>query len=111
MRIPRIVVLLLVGLCAPTLQSGCFSNGQAKVKAEALARWEGVRAGMALQLAEQQFHNGQLDRARQTLLQATGTQANDARLYLLLARVMFELQDLPAAQAHQLEHHPGQEQV
>jgi len=82
------------------VESGCLSNRQTKAREEALARWEGVRAGMALQLAEQQFHNGQLDRARQTLLEAIETQSNDARLYLLLARVMFELQDLPTAQAH-----------
>ena len=99
MRIQRIVTLLLVGVCAAMVESGCLSNRQTKAREEALARWEGVRAGMALQLAEQQFDNGQLDRARQTLLAAVETQSNDARLYLLLARVMFELQDLPAAEA------------
>ena len=82
------------------VEPGCFSNRQTKAEEEALARWEGVRTGMALQLAQQQFHNGQLDRARQTLLGAIETQSNDARLYLLLAKVMFELQDLPTAQAH-----------
>ena len=98
MRMKQILPLLLAVVCALVLGSGCSNNSHAQSKAEALARWESIRAGTTLQLAQQQFDNGQLHRARQTLLEAIENQHNEPRLHILLAKVLFELQDLPAAQ-------------
>ncbi len=96
----RIAALVLLAGCIGLLELGCAGTSQAQAKEEALARWQGVRAGMALQVAQQQFDDAQLDRARHILLEAIENHPDDPRLHLLMARVLFELQDLPAARAH-----------
>lgn len=82
----------------PLLLAGCVApNSQARK--DATARWQQVRGGLALQMAEQQLQSGQVERARTTLDEALRANPDDPRLQLLLGRVHIEMRDLAAAQA------------
>ena len=100
MKAQQITSLLIVAITTVLSAGGCLQNHKDMAKKEAVARWQSVRAGTALQLAEQQFRSGQLDKSRQTLAEAIATQKDDPRLHLLLAKVLFESQDIAGAQAH-----------
>jgi tetratricopeptide (TPR) repeat protein len=90
--------LILLGTAVLLAGTGCSFTKQETAKKEAVARWKGVRTAMALQIAEKQFQTGQMIKCRETLQAALKTQNEDPRVFVLLARVMFELQDLPAAE-------------
>jgi len=81
---------------------GCAATDHETSRKQAQIRWQDVRAGVTLQVAQQQYDKGQLEKARQTLQAALKTYNNDARLYLLLAKVMFELKQ-PGEAERQLE--------
>ena len=98
-RYRELAVVFTLG-CASLLAWGCSVDNHTTAKQEALDRWEGVRANVAVNLAEQQFESGQLDKARQTLSRAVEGHPDNAQIHLLLAKVLFEQQDLASAQAH-----------
>ena len=100
MRPLKITTLLFIELSLLLAGTGCSTTTQATAKKEAAARWKGVRVAMALQIAEKQYKTGQITKCRETLQEAMKTQNDDPRVFILMARVLFELQDLSAAEEH-----------
>lgn len=87
------------------LAGGCATKNHEDLKQEAIARWQGVRAGMVLQVADEQFRKGRFEAARRTLEQALKTQTDDPKLHVLLARILFELQESENAERHLTQAH------
>ncbi len=91
-------ILTLAASILLIFASGCVSSKQ-EARKQAVAHWNQVRSGVTLQMAEQQLRQGQADRARDSVQEALHASPDDPQLHLLLARVLFELRDLSAAQA------------
>lgn len=87
--IPIIAVIFCMAGCGATHQ---------QEREKATARWQRVRTDTARQMAQQQLEKGQMEQARSTLDGALRSNPNDALLHLLMARVLFEQQDMNGAQ-------------
>ncbi len=98
MQTLKIITIFLFEISLLLAGTGCSTTKQETAKKEATARWKGVRVAMALQIAEKQYKTGQITKCRETLQEAMKTQNDDPRVFILMARVMFELQDLAAAE-------------
>jgi tetratricopeptide (TPR) repeat protein len=86
----------LVTLCAP-VATGCGDNQRFldlhmanDPKAQAKARWEGVRGSVKLQLAEEHLEAGRFAEAERTLEEARALCPNDAKAYVLATRLRLE---------------------
>jgi len=53
-------------------------------------RWLGVRSGLMLQMAQQQFDTGDLDQAESSVMQALAIDKENPHLYVLLGRIELE---------------------
>ncbi len=69
---------------------GCDSQHQ-KNKNAALARWNQTRVKLAVDLARQQYENGQFQKALLSAQEATGLDKNYGPAWLIMARVQLEL--------------------
>jgi Tfp pilus assembly protein PilF len=83
-------LLLLGGLAA-----GCATHAQSRAQAE--TRWNDVRARIKLQLAKQQFENGQVDAAATTVTEAVAAEPTLTDGHLLLAQCYLEQGKFAAA--------------
>src|SRR5262245_54432002 len=99
MSIRRGIILSIAYLAAC---SGCTKSmkgifSHEKPQAAAKARWDDVRAGVKLQLAESQFRSGHVTDALRTIDEAVELEPANAGVFLLLARIRLEQGQLGAA--------------
>src|SRR5438045_99674 len=93
---------MLLSVASLTACSGCTNSmkgifAHAKPQAAAKARWDDVRAGVKLQLAESQFRSGRVTEALRTINEAVELEPANAGVFLLLARIRLEQGQLGAA--------------
>ncbi|MEX2544241.1 MAG: tetratricopeptide repeat protein [Phycisphaeraceae bacterium] len=87
--------LLMVGmLAAGACRSG---GGNDEVAERSNERWLSMRSSLMLEMAHQQFETGDLDRAEQTVREATQMDPTNAGLYALGGRIMLERDRLERA--------------
>ncbi|MEL7238036.1 MAG: tetratricopeptide repeat protein, partial [Planctomycetota bacterium] len=91
----RWTVPAVVAAAALLTATGCASNHVAKEQAR--ARWDDARAQMLLQIAEDQFQNGQIDKADETTEDALRASPRVAAVHVLVAKVELEQNQLTAA--------------
>ena len=83
--------LLVAGIVAVVVTSGCASTGSREMQARAEARWNAVRADVKLQLAGKQFEGGLFEHVLQTAAEAMVDDPTNAEAYVLVAQSHLEL--------------------
>ncbi|MCG3179285.1 MAG: Beta-barrel assembly-enhancing protease [Phycisphaerae bacterium] len=97
----KFAVVCLFAVAGPVL-IGC-ENNHSKNMQQAEARWARARASVMMQLAQQQYEAGQLDKALVTLGKGIETDPNFARLQVLRGQILAEMgRDQAAAKCFEL---------
>lgn len=89
---------LLAACAVPLTLTGCNSadtqGNHDRWMEEADTRWQDVKSGIALQMAEQQFNSGQLNLALKTVEEQLELDPDNAQLWLMAGRVALENSEL-----------------
>jgi tetratricopeptide (TPR) repeat protein len=86
------LLFLLAGLLG-----GCDSSTAPSQKDIALQNWASARAGVLLNLARDQYTNGDFDKAAQTIDQATQMDPSNPNLHIMAAKIAIEQSQLELA--------------
>jgi tetratricopeptide (TPR) repeat protein len=81
------------------LLAGCQSSAQPTPKEQALQNWNAARAGVLLNMARDQYTNGDFDKARETVDQALQMNPKNAALHIMSAQIAIEQAQLEVADA------------
>jgi len=91
------------------LAGGCATTSHSEAKEQAYDRWTAARSGIQYGVAMQKFEVGDLDKAQRTIEQTIGMDPDNARYYVLAARIALEKSELERAFRHlelAVEHDP-----
>jgi tetratricopeptide (TPR) repeat protein len=94
-----IIVTMCAGVLGLASLGGCADKAATHKQAvdNANQRWLGMRSGLMLQMAQQQFDTGDLDKAEKTLVDALAIDPGNAELHVLAGRVALERGQLERA--------------
>lgn len=85
---------LLTITASVVMVGGCEAltpkNGHQKAMNNASGRWNSMRSGSMLKLAQQQFDTGDLEQAEKTLVEAMSVDASNTALHILAGRIAIE---------------------
>lgn len=88
------ILALLTITASVVMVGGCEAltphNGHQKAMNNASGRWNAMRSGSMLKLAQQQFDTGDLEQSEKTLVEAMSVDATNAALHVLSGRIAIE---------------------